>query len=45
MRGEVQARLEEAAARLFAERGYLATTVDDIVSAADVSKPALYRHF
>jgi AcrR family transcriptional regulator len=37
--------IEEAAARLFAERGYVATTVDDIVAAAGVSKPMLYRHF
>jgi AcrR family transcriptional regulator len=37
--------LEDAAARLFAEHGYAATTVDDIVAAAGVSKPMLYRHF
>ncbi len=37
--------IEEAAARLFAQRGYAATTVDDIVAAAGVSKPMLYRHF
>jgi AcrR family transcriptional regulator len=37
--------IEEAAARLFAERGYTATTVEDIVAAAGVSKPMLYRHF
>ncbi|HEX3518997.1 MAG TPA: TetR/AcrR family transcriptional regulator [Solirubrobacteraceae bacterium] len=37
--------IEEAAARLFAERGYAPTTVDDIVAAAGVSKPMLYRHF
>jgi AcrR family transcriptional regulator len=30
---------------LFVERGYAATTVDDIVDAAGLSKPALYRHF
>ena len=40
-----RALIEEAAARLFAERGYVATTVDDIVAAAGVSKPMLYRHF
>ena len=44
-RAEVRRRLEEAAARLFAEKGYAATTVDDIVEQAGVSKPALYRHF
>jgi AcrR family transcriptional regulator len=39
------ALIEDAAARLFAERGYSATTVADIVAAAGVSKPMLYRHF
>jgi AcrR family transcriptional regulator len=42
---ERRALIEEAAARLFAERGYQASTVDDIVAAAGVSKPMLYRHF
>src|SRR4051812_17115168 len=37
--------IEEAATRLFAQRGYLATTVEDIVQAAGVTKPMLYRHF
>jgi AcrR family transcriptional regulator len=37
--------IEEAATRLFAERGFAATTVDDIVQAAGVTKPILYRHF
>jgi AcrR family transcriptional regulator len=37
--------IEDAAARLFAERGYAATTVEDIVTEAGVSKPMLYRHF
>ncbi len=37
--------LEEAAAELFAERGYEATTVEQICAAAGVSKPMLYRHF
>jgi AcrR family transcriptional regulator len=40
-----RAQIEDAAARLFAERGYVATTVEDIVAAAGVSKPMLYRHF
>lgn len=38
-------RIEEAAATLFAEKGYEATTVEDIVGAAGVTKPMLYRHF
>jgi AcrR family transcriptional regulator len=37
--------IEEAAARLFAEHGYAATTVEDIVASAGVTKPMLYRHF
>jgi AcrR family transcriptional regulator len=37
--------IEDAAARLFAQHGYAATTVEDIVVAAGVSKPMLYRHF
>jgi AcrR family transcriptional regulator len=37
--------IEAAAARLFAERGYVTCTVEDIVAAAGVSKPMLYRHF
>jgi AcrR family transcriptional regulator len=52
--GEPRARLsaaqrrrliEDAAAHLFARRGYAATTVEDIVAKAGVSKPMLYRHF
>jgi AcrR family transcriptional regulator len=42
---ERRALIEDAAARLFAERGYGATTVADVVTAAGVSKPMLYRHF
>jgi AcrR family transcriptional regulator len=37
--------IERAAARLFAERGYETTTVEQICAAAGVSKPMLYRHF
>jgi len=37
--------IEEAAAELFAEQGYAATTVEQIVVAAGVTKPMLYRHF
>jgi|SRR5580704_14238024 AcrR family transcriptional regulator len=42
---ERRASIEEAAARLFAERGFAGTTVEEIVAAAGVSKPMLYRHF
>jgi AcrR family transcriptional regulator len=37
--------IEGAAARLFAERGYGGTTLDEIASAAHVTKPMVYRHF
>lgn len=37
--------IEQAATQLFAARGYAATSVEDIVSAAGVTKPMLYRHF
>lgn len=42
---ERRALIEQAAARLLAERGYEATTVEEICAAAGVSKPMLYRHF
>jgi len=42
---ERRALIEQAAARLFAERGYEATTVEDVCASAGVSKPMLYRHF
>lgn len=41
---DVRRSIEDAAAALFARKGYAGTTVDDIVGAAGVSKPALYRH-
>lgn len=34
-----------AAARLFAERGYSGTSIEDLGGAAGVSGPALYKHF
>jgi AcrR family transcriptional regulator len=42
---ERRALIEQAAARLFAERGFAATTMDEIAAAAGVSKPMVYRHF
>lgn len=44
-RAREREHIEDVAARLFAEQGYGETTVDQIVAAAQVSKPALYRHF
>ncbi len=42
---ERRSLLEDAAARLFAERGYAGTRLDDVAAAARVTKPMLYRHF
>jgi len=43
--GERRALIVDAAGRLFGERGYDATRLDDVASAAGVTKPILYRHF
>jgi AcrR family transcriptional regulator len=40
-----RALIEEAAARLFAERGFERATVEQIAHEAGVSKPMIYRHF
>ena len=42
---EVARHIARVAARLFAERGYDATSVREIVEAAGVAKPTLYYHF
>ncbi len=42
---DTRARILEAAARVFAEKGYYETRMDDIVAAADSSKGSLYFHF
>jgi TetR/AcrR family transcriptional repressor of mexJK operon len=39
------AAIREAAAALFLERGYQATSLDDIAAAARVSKQTIYTHF
>ncbi len=38
-------QLLEEARRLFAADGYNATSLDDVVAAAGVTKGALYHHF
>lgn len=44
-RAETRDRLFHAALALFAERGYLATTVEDITEAADVGKGTFFNYF
>jgi AcrR family transcriptional regulator len=41
----LRARILREATRLFAERGYAATSVREISAAAGCTKPALYYHF
>jgi AcrR family transcriptional regulator len=42
---EVARHIARVAARLFAEKGYDATSVREIVEAAGVAKPTVYYHF
>jgi AcrR family transcriptional regulator len=42
---ETRDRIVASALELFARRGYAATSIQDIVSAANVTKPALYYYF
>jgi AcrR family transcriptional regulator len=44
-RDERRARILEAAARVFADRGYDGATLDEIAEAAEISKPVIYDHF
>lgn len=45
MKSDRRSQLIAAAERLIAERGFLAVRLEDIGAAADVSGPAIYRHF
>ncbi|WP_028649237.1 TetR/AcrR family transcriptional regulator [Nocardiopsis sp. CNT312] len=45
VRGPVPERLLAAATRLFAERGFEGTSVQEIVAAAGVTKGAMYHYF
>ncbi len=42
---ERRSAIEQAATELFAQNGYIATTLDQIAARAGVTKPMLYRHF
>lgn len=44
-RAETRARLYRAALDLFAERGFMETTVEDITEAADVGKGTFFNYF
>jgi AcrR family transcriptional regulator len=44
-RQATQAAILKAAKRLFGERGFAATTIDDVAAAARVAKGAVYHHF
>jgi AcrR family transcriptional regulator len=44
-RAETQRAIQAHAVRLFTERGYDATTVNDVADAAGVSPMTVYRHF
>jgi AcrR family transcriptional regulator len=44
-RAETRSTIQRQAIRLFAERGYDATTVNEVASAAGVAAMTVYRHF
>jgi AcrR family transcriptional regulator len=44
-RDERRTRILEAAAEVFAERGYDAASLDEIAEGAGISKPVIYDHF
>ncbi|GAA1488460.1 TetR/AcrR family transcriptional regulator [Brachybacterium sacelli] len=44
-RAQRRSQLLELATRVFTEKGFQGTSMDDIASAAGVTKPVLYQHF
>lgn len=45
MAGDTKERIIEAALELFAQRGYLATSMSDIAAQLGITKAALYKHY
>jgi len=45
MNCETKTKITEVALRLFSERGYDATSMNDIANALGITKAALYKHF
>lgn len=45
MVGDTKARIPEAALELFAQSGYLGTSMSDIASRLGITKGALYKHY
>lgn len=43
--GEIKVRILKEAARLFADKGYTGTTIQEVVSAAGTTKPMVYYYF
>ena len=44
-RAQRRAQLLDLATQVFTEKGFQATSMDDIAAAAGVTKPVLYQHF
>ena len=42
---ETRGRILQASARLFALKGYHETTIDDVLTAAEITKGAFFHHF
>lgn len=45
MAGDTKERILDAALELFAQRGYLGTSMSDIAGRLDITKGALYKHY
>lgn len=45
MSGDLRERILEQGNRVFAEKGYAAATVDDVIAAAETSRATFYRYF